>query len=209
MSPAAASVLVAALERSWAAIVERHPDVPPAVVVVAAGSAGRAAKLGHFAAGRWDVAGEARPEVLVAGEGLGRGPIKVLETLVHEGAHGVAHARAVVDTSRGGRYHNRRYRDVAAELGLSVEHHPSYGWSVTTLTPAAAAEYRHVLQDLERALVLWRRAEAHGSGGASGRNLDAYECDCTPKRRIRAAGGTMAKGPIICLVCKTPFGAVN
>lgn len=99
----AASELVAALERSWGAIVERHPDVPPAVVVVAAGSGGRALKLGHFAAGRWDIAGRSHPEVLIAGEGLRQGPSEVLGTLVHEGAHGVAHTRSVADTSRGGR----------------------------------------------------------------------------------------------------------
>lgn len=89
MNPAsAASALVASLERAWAAIAARHPDLPSAVIVVAPGSGRRRAelKLGHFAAGRWDVAGNTNPEVLVGGEGLQRGAQDVLGTLLHEAA---------------------------------------------------------------------------------------------------------------------------
>lgn len=192
----AASQLVAALERSWGAIVERHPDLPTAVVVVAGGSRSRALTLGHFAAGRWDVAGQSRPEVLVGGEGLRREPADVLATLVHEAAHGVAHTRSISDTSRGGRYHNRRYHGLAVELGLEVEHHPTYGWSTTGLAPGTAGRYGSVLEDLGRALVLWRRAEAAGVVGSASRNLIACRCACG--RKIRAAAGTVAEAPILC-----------
>ena len=130
---AAASALVAALERVWATIVGVHPEVPAAVIVVAAGSGRRAGelKLGHFAAGRWEVGGCARPEVLVGGEGLRRGAVDVLGTLLHEAAHGLAAARGVQDCSRGGRYHNGRYRALAEELGLHVAQDGPRGWSAT------------------------------------------------------------------------------
>ena len=63
----------------------------------------RRLNLGHFAAGRWQLtspdAPTDRPEVLVSGEGLQRGPIDVLGTLLHEAAHGLAYARKVSDTS--------------------------------------------------------------------------------------------------------------
>ena len=109
----AASRLVAALERTWTAIRDRHPEVPEVVLVVAAGSdpRGKRLTLGHFAAGRWQLAISAdgqsaeRAEVLVGGEGLRRGPVDVLGTLLHEAAHGLAHARGISDTSRQGRYH--------------------------------------------------------------------------------------------------------
>lgn len=100
----AASALVAALEGVWAAIVEHHPDVPSVVIVVAAGSGGRRAgelTLGHFAAGRWEVGGQARPEVMVGGEGLRRGALDMLGTLLHEAAHGLATARGVQVTIPG------------------------------------------------------------------------------------------------------------
>ena len=121
---AAASRLVAALEHAWTAIRSHHPDVPQVVIVVASGSDPRSRRLnlGHFAAGRWQLTNPDqptdRPEVLVSGEGLQRGPVDVLGTLLHEAAHGLAHARKISDTSRQGRYHNRRYATLARELGL-------------------------------------------------------------------------------------------
>src|SRR6266498_4935159 len=76
----AASVVVAALERAWQQIRMRHPELPEVIVIVAAGgeTARGLFKWGHFAAGRWHVAGANRPEVLVSGEGLRRGACDVL-----------------------------------------------------------------------------------------------------------------------------------
>ena len=104
----AASLLVAALEHAWQTIRQRHPDVPEAALVVASGSEGKRLNWGHFAPHRWHVNGSDRHEVLVGGEGLQRNPLEVLGTLLHEAAHGLAQARGLQDTSRGGRYHNSR-----------------------------------------------------------------------------------------------------
>jgi integrase len=78
-------------------------------------------------------------EVLVGGEGLHRSPLEVLGTLLHEAAHGLACARSIQDTSRGGRYHNRRYATLARELGLDVAAVKPIGWSATVPEPTAAA----------------------------------------------------------------------
>jgi hypothetical protein len=83
----------------------------------------------------------------------------VLGTLLHEAAHGLAGVRGVRDTSRGGRYHNRRYRSLAQELGLEVQETPPIGWSATTVSDATAEDYRQVLNELADALILWRRSE--------------------------------------------------
>jgi hypothetical protein len=129
---AAASRLVAALEPAWTAIRTHHPDVPQVVIVVASGGDpwSRRLNLGHFAAGRWQLSpnqATERAEVLVSGEGLQRGPVDVLGTLLYEAAHGLAHARKVSDTRRQGRYHNRRYATLASELGLEVAHRQPIG----------------------------------------------------------------------------------
>jgi hypothetical protein len=71
--------------------------------------------------------------VLVSGEGLQRGPVDVLGTLLHEAAHGLAYVRKVSDTSRQGRYHNRRCATLARELGLEVAHLDPIGWSATSV----------------------------------------------------------------------------
>jgi hypothetical protein len=198
-----ASQLVAALEHTWQTIRARHPDVPEAVLVVASGSAGKRLNLGHFAPHRWQVAGADRHEVLVGGEGLQRGPLDVLGTLLHEAAHGLAQARGIADTSRSGRYHNRRYATLARELGLDVSTVKPIGWSATTVPEQTAAGYAGQLEELGAALVLWRRQELHAAGGSKSRNLLACTCPCG--RKLRAAKATLAEAPILCGACAQPF----
>lgn len=208
----AASALVATLERAWAAIVARHPEVPHVVVVVAAGSGGGRSelKLGHFAAARWEANGGQLPELLVGGEGLRLGPHEVLGTLLHEAAHGLGLARSIKSTSRGGRYHNKKYKALAEELGLDAAQTGSIGWSATSLRTATADSYAGVLADIERALVLWRRSEPRHPGRDRGRtSLLACGCSCESRRRIRVAPTTLALGPILCAVCRSPFTPDN
>jgi hypothetical protein len=199
----AASLLVASLERTWSTIRQRHPDIPEAVLVVASGSEGKRLNLGHFAPHRWQVNGADRHEVLVGGEGLHRGPTEVLGTLLHEAAHGLAQAREVQDTSRQGRYHNRRYAALARELGLEVASVKPIGWSATTVPEATAGAYARQLEELAAALVLWRRQEHRIGTGTRSRNLLACACPCG--RRIRVAKATLAEAPILCGLCQQPF----
>jgi hypothetical protein len=207
---AAASRLVAALEHAWTAIRSHHPDVPQVVIVVASGSDPRSRRLnlGHFAAGRWQLTNPDTPtnraEVLVSGEGLHRGPVDVLGTLLHEAAHGLAHARKISDTSRQGRYHNRRYATLARELGLDVTHAQPIGWSATSVPESTAARYVEVLAELAEALVLWRRAELASPAGP-GRSRNALPCSCACGRRIRVARSVLEQAPILCAACAQPL----
>jgi hypothetical protein len=198
-----ASLLVACLEQTWSTIRRRHPDVPDAVLVVASGSEGKQVNWGHFAPHRWQVSGADRHEVLVGGEGLQRGPLEVLGTLLHEAAHGLATARSIQDTSRGGRYHNRRYAQLAHELGLEVAAVKPIGWSATTVPEPTAAAYAGQLAQLQAALVLWRRHEHRIGTGTRSRNLLPATCGCG--RRIRVAKATLAEAPILCGLCAQPF----
>jgi hypothetical protein len=199
----AASLLVATLERTWQTIRTRHPQVPQAVLVVASGAEGKRLNLGHFAPHRWQVNGVDRHEVLVGGEGLQRGPADVLGTLLHEAAHGLAQARRIQDTSRQGRYHNRRYAILARELGLEVTSVQPVGWTATTVPEPTAAAYASQLEDLAAALVLWRRHKAPFGTGPRSRNLLACICPCG--RRLRAARTTLQEAPILCGACAQPF----
>jgi hypothetical protein len=200
----AASVLVAALERAWTEIRARHSQVPEVVMAVASGSVGRRGelKLGHFAERRWTVATAERPELFVGGEGLAAGAVEVLGTLLHEAAHGLAAARGVQDTSRQGRYHNRRYATLARELGLTVGTAGGRGWTATAVPAETTTVYAAVVDDLGRALVLWRRAEHPGAGKHTS-NLLAAVCPCG--RRIRTARSTLAQAPVLCGRCGGPF----
>jgi hypothetical protein len=197
--------IVTAIDRTWAAIQQRHPDVPSVVITLGAGSgAGRGLKLGHFAADRWQHGDGRLPELFIGGEGLARGGRELLATLLHEAAHGLAATRRIADTSRQGRFHNHRYAELATELGLQVAKTGAIGWSATTVPDATAARYRAELARLDAALVTWRHAEGSGRGSrASSNNGLAARCDCG--RRIRVSATVLAAGPITCGICGTNF----
>lgn len=200
--------LVGALEVCWAAIRARHPEVPPAVLVTGAGTPGPrgGVRLGHFAASRWRTDGEATlGEVFVGGEGLARGARDVVATLLHEAAHALADRRRIQDTSRQGRYHNRRFKRLAEELGLRVEHHPALGWSPTTLPDATSEWYAPVIAALAEALTVHRAAEPTQRR----RRPSSVACVCSCGRRIRIAPSVLEHGPVICGVCSGPFELVG
>ncbi|WP_330178978.1 hypothetical protein OHB26_20975 [Nocardia sp. NBC_01503] len=198
-------LLVTALEKAWAAIRFRHPDVPEVVLTVGAGSTGSSElTLGHFAQNRW-VRGEYElHELFVGGEGLQRGAADVLGTLLHEAAHGVAATRGIKDTSRQGRWHNERFRTLGEELGLAIANHPKIGWSVTTLPDRTGELYQEELDELTFALVAYRRREPDRRGGRkSSNNGMSAVCECG--RKIRVSRSVFEAGPIYCGNCGGAF----
>jgi hypothetical protein len=98
---------------------------------------------------------------------------------------------------------NRRYATLAAELGLEVTSVKPIGWSATTVAEDTASVYAGQLEQLQAALVLWRRQEHRIGTGTRSRNLLAAACGCG--RRIRAAKATLAQAPIVCGACQQPF----
>ena len=190
------SELVVALEGTWEAIRARHWEVPAAVLITGAGSGGqrREVRLGQFAASRWRL-GEERSlgEIFVGGEGLSRGARMVLGTLLHEAAHALAYQRGIKDNSRQGRYHNARYRQLAEELGLEVEHDPQLGWSLTTLADDTVRGYARAIDRLERALVAYREGEhaatASTSQSGAGVRVRLWTQDPSSERGARAGTG--------------------
>ena len=199
-----AAGLVAAFEHAWAAIRDRHPEVPAAVLVVASGTATKHAKWGHFAAMRWQHGPTQLPEVLVSGEGLKRPVDEVLTTLLHEAAHGLADARSIQDTSRQGRWHNKKFAALATEVGLQPSKDDRLGWSPCTLPSATADHYRPVLDRLGAALSAWRHPEPDNPTGRRSNN-NGSACTCLCNRRIRVSNSALEDGPILCGVCDTPF----
>jgi len=198
--------MVAALERAWAAIRDRHAELPAVVLVLGAGSTGSPnsrLKLGHFAAMRWHHGTDRLPEVFIGGEGLARGPVGVLGTLLHEAAHALADVRQVKDTSRQGRWHNARFKALAEEVGIEVTKDPRIGWSPTHVPEHTRAAYTDTLRDLDAALGLHRARETPGD--PTGKTKTPPPCVCECGRRIRVAPSVLDAGPITCGVCGTPF----
>lgn len=76
-------------------------------------------------------------EINLCAEHLARPFTEVCATLLHEMVHLWNLQNEVQDTSRGGTYHNKKFKQVAEEHGLIIEQHPKYGWTITTLNDEA------------------------------------------------------------------------
>lgn len=57
---------------------------------------------------------------------------EVTATLLHEMVHYYNYEMGIQDCSRGGTYHNRRFKEAAEARGLIVNHSDKYGWSHTS-----------------------------------------------------------------------------
>ena len=208
--PLAASGLLAVLEDTWKTIRRRHPEVPPVVIIIASGTGGKQAKWGHHAPGRWHHDDAEHAEVMISGEGLRRTPQEVLGTLLHEAAHALAAARGITDTSRQGRYHNRKFAVLATELGLDAAEDPSgkFGWTITTVPGTTAGIYAASLGALGEAMTLWRSAE-HTDTSARRRDTNLIAAICLCGRTIRVAASTLKEAPITCQACDGSFEPKN
>lgn len=201
--------LITALQGAWDAIQARHDDVPPVVITLGAGSLDRGGlKLGHFAADRWHQAATETDlsEIFIGGEGLERGSDGVLATLLHEAAHAVANARDIQDTSRQGRWHNKKFKVLAEELGLTVTKDDKLGWSPSQLAEDTVKAYADTLKRLAQALTAYRRVEMHaqpGSGTKTTNTVQPALCGCP--RRIRVAPSVLDEAPIMCAACGQEF----
>jgi hypothetical protein len=199
---AVGSQLVLALEAAYGAVREQHPDVPPAVIVI---NSGGNVKYGHFARSRWSVRGDKIAEIMISAEGLQRPPEMVLATLIHEAAHGVAFTRDIPDTTKEGKYHNKKFAKIAEELGLNVSTHagrPSIGHSNTTLPEG---EWSDVLEELKPKLVAYREFDPDREFKPRKHGHEKAECYCSPPRIIRASERVLEQGPIVCGVCGEEF----
>jgi hypothetical protein len=151
--------LLLALDEVYASLRRDHPDLPRALVTVEEPHPAVRHRIACWRAGPFATAAgvfEGRiafgypsshrdvPRVLFTGSAG-----TVLETVVHEAAHALATARGVKDTSRGGTWHNERYKALAEELGLAVAKSARYGWTDTSASPALLARFRRHLLALD------------------------------------------------------------
>jgi hypothetical protein len=85
-------------------------------------------------------------EINICAESLARPFPDICETLLHEMVHLHCKTSEIKDTSRGGSYHNKKYKEEAELHGLIVEQSQSSGWNMTKLNPEADALIRSLDQ---------------------------------------------------------------
>lgn len=87
---------------------------------------------GHVTVAKtWKRKDENRHELNLGAETLDRPIENVVATMVHEMVHLYNLAHGVQDCSRGGMYHNKRFKEEAEKRGLIIDHHDKYGWTIT------------------------------------------------------------------------------
>jgi hypothetical protein len=233
---AIASPMIAVLETAWDAIRVNHPELPRVIVIMGSGIvSSNGIKVGHFHAEQWghreantenalDVGAEAAvrySELFVGGEGLARQPHEIMATLLHEAAHCLAHVRGIQDTSRQGRWHNREFAKLAAEVGINVERDKRIGYSITSIPDETCMTYMDTIllltTGLQHIRVMPAMVEvptpAPTGGGTGTRTISPAPvirrrgalCQCDVPREVHIARAALAEAPILCGMCLAPF----
>ncbi|MEU5874162.1 hypothetical protein AB0A73_21730 [Glycomyces sp. NPDC047369] len=192
----------------WDAIRGHHPDVPAARIVYRQPPRQHTPyDWGH----RTDTApgplGEQEVQLHLSILEIQDAPVAELAlTVLHDAAHGIARTRRLRETGTltdwlpapVTAWHNRRFRTVAAEVGLACDKQPDRGWIPVALDEAARARYRDQLTDLDQALDN-ARSEIFPV------RLSAI-CGCWPSLRpVRTDSRTLADAPPHCPICDQPL----
>lgn len=214
-------VLLRGVEDLLTAVRRNFPEIPETVTIIV--PRGRRRMLAYFSPGCWRVHGGEVDEIGISAEHLGDGIESVATSVLHEAAHARARALGIRDASRGGRWHNRRFAELAFDMGLKVVNDGRVGCTTPGLRDQTLIQYADELRALERALVLvrqsrQRRAEPvpgsgvddpEGGGAvASGKYVSAV-CHCVTEsnlpRRIRIAARSWEEHSIWCRLCRSFF----
>lgn len=88
---------------------------------------------GHITCGKtWKTGETQRHEINISTATLDRPIEETTATLLHEMCHLYNMTHQIQDCSRGGSYHNHKFKTAAEAHGLSVAQHAQYGWTITT-----------------------------------------------------------------------------
>ena len=139
--PQAASPILKVLEETWLEIRRWHPDIPPAVIIIASGTDSKHPRWGHHAPGRWNVNRQQ----------LRRSHDQRRRTAPHPRGrprHPAARSRPRPGPRPRHQGHlppgplpQQALQDLAEAVGLAVEHDQRNGWSATTITDVTEIAY--------------------------------------------------------------------
>lgn len=80
----------------------------------------------------WKRKGEDCKELNISADWLERPIENIAATMLHEMVHIYNMEHGVKDCSRGGAYHNKKFKEEAERRGLVIEYDAKIGWSVTS-----------------------------------------------------------------------------
>lgn len=222
------SEIISVLEGTWKEIQARHPELPDVLIITGSGVDSAGSRWAHFWRERWADKNDVTrlPELFIAGERLACGATLTLQSMLHEAVHALAYVRDVVDTDKGNRYHNRKFRDLAVTLGLEFTHDApckTLGFSAVTITDVAVKDYETTIERLDSAIRTYLPgfSDLALNGGDAGsiripvdkrpksktpsRNYVKAQCQCLTPRTIRVSRATLEEGDLMCGKCGSEF----
>ncbi|MGW1278436.1 hypothetical protein ACWD4V_15985 [Streptomyces tsukubensis] len=208
------SLIVRTLETAWRDIQTRNSDVPDVIFITGKGADGDSVTWGHFHANQWITERGQMHELFISGEALNRDPIETMTTLLHEAAHGLGHERGIKNTSRRGKYHNRKFVQLAGELGLAWPDgkapDTTRGFSSVVMKSEAITEYESTIEALRNGRAAWRELGIEPAVELKPKSKNTKPkaaCGC-PGRFIWTAHRTLEEAPVICGECGAEFEMV-
>lgn len=142
------------------------------------------------------------------GAGTLNRPIEnVVTTMVHEMVHIYHLQNDIQDTSRGGTYHNKKFKEKAESVGLVIGHDARYGWAITAPGESLIAYVKvHNWKD-----ILLHRDELVTVGGKSGSNggSGARKPSSTRKYICPRCGASVRATRAIKIICGDCFEKDN
>lgn len=145
----------------------------------------------------WNRGGSTRHELNIGAGTLDRPIENVVATMLHECVHLWNMQQGIKDTSRGGAYHNKKFRDAAVARDLDIQHDPRIGWSITQPTDALC---EFILsqgwEDIKMNRIEWSfTPRGAGSGSAAGGDESPAPTSNIHHRKYVALAAETACGP--------------
>lgn len=172
---------------------------------------------GHISVSKvWNNNGVPTYELNIGAETLNRPIENVVATMIHEACHLYAMMNDIKDTSNQGVYHNKRFKQIAEELGhLQIDRHDKYGWTITTPTEETlnfciAYGFEDILINRESPFTL--RGFGTPKAGNGGLPVAPKKPSSTRKYICPCCGNSFRATKsinVMCMDCEVPFIPVN
>jgi hypothetical protein len=219
------SQVITQLEFAWQDIQYEHPELPDVIVTSSRRRhKSEASTNGQHCTNVWKVpkSDDLLAEVTIFGELMMQGSQRVMQTLLHEAAHAIAHKREIRDTSNRGRFHNKKFASIAEELGLQPPAESggsALGYSDCTITEETTIKYKDTISKLDSVLKLYIPPEPDDEDPEPKKPVQKAACECPnekddhdqPYNTITWAKWMQKKfdaynvPPLICGVCRQAF----
>ena len=104
---------------------------------------------GHVTVAKsWQRGDTTRHELNIGAGTLNRDITCVVSSLVHECVHLWNLQNDIQDCSRGGQYHNKKFKALAEKCDLKISYDPRIGWSITEPTEALC-EFMKIIEAMK------------------------------------------------------------